>query len=77
MSIESARAAIDEALTKALEGETAEVSPGDHGVSPAELSEIAGEQMAKRNAAGKLDIDFVTELREADGGVLFRPSRGL
>ena len=64
-------------MTKALEGETAEVSPGDHGVSAAELSAIANEQMARRNAAAKLDIDFVTELREDDGSLLFRPSRGL
>jgi hypothetical protein len=74
MAIESARAAIDKALTKALEGETAEVSPIQHGVSASELSDIADQQMAIRDAAAKLDITFVAESREDDGTLLFRPS---
>jgi hypothetical protein len=74
MTIESARAAVDNALTKALEGETAEVSPIEHGISASELSKIADEQMARRDATAKLDISFVAESREGDGPLLFRPS---
>lgn len=77
MSIESARAAINEALTKALEGESAEVSPTEHGVSASELSGIANEEMAKRDAMAKHDISFVMETREDDGSLLFRPSPSL
>ena len=75
MTIESARAAIDRALTKALEGEPAEVSPIEHGISASELSKLADEQMALRDATAKLDISFVTESHEDDGSLLFRPSR--
>jgi len=75
MSIESARAAINAALTRALGGETTKVSPAEHGVSPSDLSEIANEEVTKRDAAAKYDIDFVTESREEDGSLLFRPLR--
>jgi len=75
MSIETARAAIDAALTKALEGETTGVSPAEHGISASELSEIANEQVAKRDAVAEHDISFVTESREEDGSLLFRPVR--
>jgi len=74
MTIESARASVDEALTKALEGETVEVSPSEHGISASELSRIADEQMARRDATAKLDFSFVTESREDDGSLVFRPS---
>jgi len=74
MSIESARAAIDEALTKALKGDTVDVSPADHGVSALELSAIANEQMTERDLLAKHDINFVTESREEDGTLVFRPS---
>ena len=75
MSIESARAAINAALTRALEGETAKVSPAEHGVSASDLSEIANEEVTKRDAVAKHDINFVTESREEDGSLLFRPVR--
>lgn len=73
MTIESARTAIDAALTKALTGEVAEVSPAEHGVSASELSEIAHQQMARRDALAKHEIAFVTESAEDDGRVVFRP----
>jgi hypothetical protein len=73
MSNESARTAIDEALTKALEGEEAEVSPAEHGVTAAELSEIAHQQMALRDANAKLGINYVSESQEDDGRLVFRP----
>ena len=77
MGIESARAAIDQALTQALVGEAAEVSPTEHDLSAMELSEIANEQMAQRDAMAKHDISFVMESREDDGSLLFRPSSSL
>ena len=73
MTIESARTAIDEALTKALEGEPAEVSPAEHGVSASELSKIAKEQMARRDALAEHEIAFVAESQEDDGRLVFRP----
>lgn len=73
MSIETARTAIDEAITKALEGQEAEVSPADHDVSASELSEIANEQMARRDASARHEIAFVSESRQDDGRVVFRP----
>lgn len=74
MSTESARAAVGEALTKALAGETTRVSPTEHGVSAAELAEIANEQRSERDAAARHEISFVTESREEDGTIVFRPS---
>jgi hypothetical protein len=76
MTVESARAAIEEALTQALKGETAEVSPAEHGVSAAELSDIADKAMAERDLDGKLDIRYVTESREDDGTLMFHPAYG-
>jgi hypothetical protein len=73
MTIESARAAVEEALTNALKGEATVVSPTEHGISAAELSEIANEEMARRTAVAKLDVDYVTESQDEDGTVEFRP----
>jgi hypothetical protein len=66
MSKDTARAAINQALDRALDDELLEVSPTEHEISTVELSDLADEEMEKRG------LTFATEWQE-NGSLVFAP----
>lgn len=66
MHRQRARAAINEALDKAREGERLEVSPAENGVSSVEFLDVSEEEITKRGGG------FLTEWLE-NGSFVFRP----